>query len=166
MEENQRTLKLTVLSDTEIMLSRTFDAPRELVFEACSRPEHVKNWWGPRGSDVTVLEMDFRPGGTWRFLQRMPDGNTYPFKGEYREIVPPERVVQTFIFDVEPYSAYESVETATYSEENGKTTISVVVRYQSIEHRDGVIASGMESGARETYDRLAEYLPTLAEASV
>jgi uncharacterized protein YndB with AHSA1/START domain len=166
MVENQETLKVTVLSDTQLMLSRTFDAPRDLVFEACTRPEHVKHWWGPRGTEVIVEEMDFRVGGTWRFVQRMPDGSEFPFKGEYREIVRPERVVQTFIFDVEPYSAYESVETATYTEQDGKTTISVVAQYQSIEHRDGVIASGMESGARETYERLAEYIQELKVAAV
>jgi uncharacterized protein YndB with AHSA1/START domain len=96
-------LRLTVKSDREAQLTRVFDAPRRLVFDAMSKPEHLRRWWGPRRSTMTSCEMvDFRPGGKWRFVLREADGTEYAFRGEYREIVPPERVVQTFEFEGMP----------------------------------------------------------------
>jgi uncharacterized protein YndB with AHSA1/START domain len=155
-------LTVTLPSDREILLTRVFDAPRRLVFEACTRPEHVVRWWGPHGSTMTLCEMDFRPGGAWRFVVRMPNGQECPFKGEYREIVPPERVVQTFIYDVEFIRDFEALETMTLTEQDGKTTLQVIVLHQTKEARDGQVNSGMEAGASETYDRLAEFIQTLA----
>jgi uncharacterized protein YndB with AHSA1/START domain len=153
-------MTLTLPSDREIELTRVFDAPRELVFEACTKPEHVARWWGPRDSTLVVCEMDFRPGGGWRFVSRGPDGSEFGFRGEYREITPPERVVQTFEFDGAP--GHISVETMTLDERAGQTTLTARSVFSSVEDRDAMLGSGMEKGAAETYDRLAELLPTLA----
>jgi uncharacterized protein YndB with AHSA1/START domain len=106
--------------------------------------------------------MDFRPGGAWRFVVRGPDGEDSPLKGVFREIVPPERLVWTFIYDVEPYSVHEAIETMTFTEQGGKTTLTVRSLYPSVEVRDGIVASGMEAGARETWDRLEEHLGSMA----
>jgi uncharacterized protein YndB with AHSA1/START domain len=104
-------------------------------------------------------EMDFRPGGAWRFVLRAPDGNDYGFKGVYREIEPPERIVQTFEFEGMP--GHGSVETATLEDLDGKTKLTVTCLYQSVEDRDGHYNSGMEAGMRESHDRLAELLNTM-----
>jgi uncharacterized protein YndB with AHSA1/START domain len=155
-------LTVTLPSDREIVLTRAFDAPRRLVFEACTKPEHVRRWWGLHGTTMTVCEMDFRPGGAWRFVLRGPDGQEHPFKGEYREIVPPERVVSTFVYDVEFIRDFEAVETMTLDEQDGRTTLQVRVLHKTKESRDGQLRSGMEAGAAQTYDRLAELLKTMA----
>jgi uncharacterized protein YndB with AHSA1/START domain len=155
-------LTVTLPTDREILLTRVFEAPRWLVFEAITRPEHVVRWWGYHGMTLTIEEMDIRPGGAWRFVLRAPDGQVYPFKGVYREVVPPERVVSTFIYDVEVIRDFESIETLTLEEQNGKTTMTVRILHQSKEARDGHLQSGMEAGAAQSYDRLAELLRTLA----
>jgi uncharacterized protein YndB with AHSA1/START domain len=154
-------LKVTLPSDREILLTRVFDAPRRLVFEACTRPEHVVRWWGPHGSRLIVCEMDFRPGGSWRFVLRTADGKESPFKGVYREVVPPERVVSTFIYDVEFIRDFPALETITFEEHDGKTTLRINVLHDSKEARDGHVGSGMEAGAGQSYDRLAEFLKTM-----
>jgi uncharacterized protein YndB with AHSA1/START domain len=143
-------------SDRDIVLSRLFNAPRALVFECCSNCEHLFRWLGPRFLTMVSCEMDFRPGGSYRYVQRAPDGSEYGFRGEYREINPPERVVQTFEFEGMP--GHIAVETMTLEELDGKTKLTVVSRYASVEDRDGIIASGMEVGVRDSYDRLEEYL--------
>ncbi len=150
---------LTVKSDLEIAFSRVFDAPRRLVFEAHSRPEHIRRWWGPRGSTMTECEMDFRPGGRWRFVVRTAGGREATFRGEYREVVPPERFVWTFGFDPTPEPG--GLETYTFSERDGRTTLVAVGHFDSIESRDAALRSGMEKGAAETWDRLEELLRTL-----
>jgi uncharacterized protein YndB with AHSA1/START domain len=155
-------LTVTLPSDREFRLTRTFDAPRALVWEAMSTPENLGRWMGPHGMTMAACEMDRRPGGAWRFVLVSPDGREHPFKGVYREIVPPERVVQTFIFDVDVIRDFESVETLTLTEAGGKTTLAVTVRHQSTEARDGHLHSGMEGGAGQSYDRLAEFLKTMA----
>lgn len=155
-------LKVDLPSDLEIRITRTLEAPRQLVWEAMTTPEHVKQWWGLRGSTLEIKEMDLRPGGTWRFISRNADGAEHPFAGTYREIVPPERIVQTFIYDVPPINQFESVETMTLREENGHTIVTVISRHGSKEARDGMLQSGMEKGAAETYDRLEELLAKLA----
>jgi uncharacterized protein YndB with AHSA1/START domain len=160
--EKRPALTVTLPSDREIAMTRVFDAPRRLVFEACSRPEHVARWWGPRGSTLTVCEMDFRPGGAWRFVLRGEDGRDHPFKGVYREVVPPERVVATFIYDVDFIRDSPALETVTFEEHDGRTTLRINVLHQSKEARDGHLHSGMESGANQSYDRLAEFLRTMA----
>jgi uncharacterized protein YndB with AHSA1/START domain len=142
------------------IITHTFDAPRAVVWKATTDPKHVVNWWGPRGVTTKIVKLDLRPGGTWRFEHHMPDGSVYIFKGTYLEIVAPERLVQTFGME----GMYEDqliVETATYEEQGGKTKLTVVSRFDSIEARDGMRASGMEGGARESYERLDEVLKTL-----
>ncbi len=152
-------LVVTTPSDREIAMTRVFDAPRELVFEAHSSCEHLSRWWGPRRYEVIGCDVDFRPGGEWRIVHRGPDGEEYAFRGEYREIVRPERIVWTFEFEGMPGDV--SVETMTLEEHDGKTTLSSISVFDSIEARDGMLESGMESGAAETMDRLDEYLEVL-----
>jgi uncharacterized protein YndB with AHSA1/START domain len=150
---------ITTPSDREIRMTRVFDAPRELVFQAHIDPRHVPHWWGQRSSTTTVDVMDVRPGGAWRFVQRDPEGNEYAFRGEYREIVPPERLVYTFEFEGMP--GHILVESITFEERGGKTTITTTSLFDSREDRDGMLESGMESGATESWDRLAELLERL-----
>src|ERR671919_13844 len=154
-------LKVTTPSDKEIAMSRVFDAPRDLVFEAHTSCEHLSNWWGPRKYEIVSCEIDFRPGGAWRIVHRGPDGEEYGFRGEYREIVPPERIVWTFEFEGMPGQVTE--ETMTLEEHDGKTTFTTKSVFDSVEARDGMLESGMESGAAETMDRLDEYLEGLKE---
>jgi uncharacterized protein YndB with AHSA1/START domain len=118
-------------------------------------------WWGYEHATLTVTEMDFRPGGAWRFVLRNPDGHEFPFRRVYREIVPPERVVQTFIWDVEGIRDHEAVETLTQTEHDGKTTLTVRVLHRTTEARDGHLNSGMEAGATQSYKRLAALLETM-----
>jgi uncharacterized protein YndB with AHSA1/START domain len=157
---NTGTLKVTTPSDREIVLTRVFDAPRTLVFDAFSKPELLKRWFGPRGWSLVVCEVDLKVGGTFRFVMRGPDGRDMGMRGVYREIVPPERSVHTESFDDYPG---ESQVTAVFVEQGGKTTLTATVLYPSKEVRDAVIKSGMEHGAAESYDKLAELLAS-AEA--
>jgi uncharacterized protein YndB with AHSA1/START domain len=156
---NTGTLKVTTPSDHEIVLTRVFDAPRQLVFDALSKPELLKRWFGPHGHSLVVCEVDFRVGGAWRFVLESPDGRSMGMSGVYREIVPAERTVHTEGFDDYPG---DSVITTVLTEHDGKTTLTATALYESQEVRDAVVASGMEHGAAETYDRLAELLPSLA----
>ena len=158
---NSATFKVTTPSDREIVLTRLFDAPRHLVFEAMTRPEHVRRWWGilDENHSVPVCEIDLRPGGKWRFVGRGPNGDV-GFHGEYREIAPPERLVFTEIFD--PFPDAGSLVAAVFTEEGGKTRITVTCTYPSREVRDQVVNSGMERGAAISYDRLDEVAASLA----
>ncbi len=149
----------TMKSDTELEMSRTFNAPREVVFAAHTKPEHIKQWWGPRNTTVVSAEIDFRVGGKWRFVLRSSNGTEHAFRGEYREIVAPERLVNTFEYEGAP--GYISVETAELVEHDGKTTLTTTSVYGSVEDRDAVVTSGMEEGARETWERLAEYVESM-----
>jgi uncharacterized protein YndB with AHSA1/START domain len=153
-------LTVTTPSDREIVMSRVFDAPRELVFEAHSKCEHLRHWWG-RGNPLDC-EMDFRPGGTYRFVEHAPDGNDYAFRGEYREIVAPERIVYTFEFEGMP--GHVCVDTLVLEERDGKTTLTATSVFDTVEERDGMLASGMEEGANESLDHLAELLTTWTRA--
>jgi uncharacterized protein YndB with AHSA1/START domain len=152
-------LTVTLPSDLEIEMTRVFDAPRTLVFEAHSKCEHIKRWWGRKDNELDC-DMDFRSGGHYRFVQRAPDGDEYAFRGEYREIVEPEKIVQTFEFEAMP--GHVLVETLTFDEQDGKTTVTSRSVFQSVEDRDGMLASGMQEGATDSYNQLAEYLATLA----
>ena len=157
---NSQTFTVTTPSDQEIRMTRLFDAPRHLVFEAMTRPEHVRRWWGCLGDgySVPVCEIDLRPGGRWRFVNRHPRGEA-AFHGEYQEIAPPSRVVFTEIFEEFPDTV--SVVTAELSDENGKTRLTATVRYPSKDVRDMVIASGMSTGAGISYDRLEDLVAEL-----
>jgi uncharacterized protein YndB with AHSA1/START domain len=158
---NSDTFKVTTPSDREIRMTRLFDAPRHLVFEAMSKPEHIKQWWGGLGEgySVPVCEVDLRPGGAWRFVNRHPKGEAV-FYGVYREIAPPERIVFTEIY--EPFPDTESLVTALLTEENGKTRLTVSAVYPSLEVRDMVIKTGMAKGAALSYDQLEEVAARLA----
>ena len=157
---NSESFQVTTPSDREIRLTRLFNALRPLVFEAMTKPEHVKQWWGRLGEgySVPVCEIDFRPGGAWRFVNRHPKGEA-AFHGEYREITPPSRVVFTEIFEQFPDSV--SVVTAELSEEGSKTRLTATVHYPSPQVRDMVIASGMAKGAGTSYDRLEDLIVEL-----
>ena len=149
----------TTPSDREIVITRVVDAPRELVFDVMTNPEHVPHWFGLREWTLPVCKIDLGPGGDWRYVMRGPDGTEMGMSGVYKEVAPPERLVSTESFDDYPG---ESLNTMVLTEDGGKTTIAVTVLYESKEIRDAVIQSGMEGGAAETYDRLAEYLETIA----
>ena len=150
---------MTLPSDREILITRTFNAPRKLIFDAITKCEHVSKWYGPRGTEMVSCKMDVRPGGTWRFVQRL-EGNEFAFSGVYREVIRPERIVQTWNFEGIP-PGHESIETLTLEEENGKTKWTTHSLFKSAEDRDGLIQSGMESGMRETMDRLAELVESM-----
>src|SRR5918993_3908719 len=159
---NSSTFTVTTPSDTEIRLTRLFDAPRHLVFEAMSKPEHITQWWGNLGDgySVPVCEVDLRPGGAWRFVNRHPKGDA-EFYGVYREIAPPERVVFTEIFA--PFPDAESVVTSVLTEENGKTRLTATCLYPSADVRDMVLQTGMAKGAAASYDNLEEVARELAK---
>ena len=157
---NKASFEVTTPSDNEVRMTRLFDAPRHLVFEAMSKPEHVKQWWGRLGEgySVPVCEIDLRVGGAWRFVNRHPHGEA-AFHGEYREISPPGRMVHTEIFEAFPDTV--SVVTTELTEEGGKTRLTATVWYPSKEVRDMVIASGMARGAGISYDRLEDLVAEL-----
>ena len=159
---NSDSFKVTTPSDQEIVLTRLFDAPPRLVFEAMTKPEHVKQWWGRLGDgySVPVCEIDLRVGGSWRFVNRHPKGEA-AFHGEYQEIVPPSRVVFTEIF--EEFPDVVSVVTTDLIDENGKTRMNVAVRYPSRDVRDMVVATGMARGAGISYDRLEDLVVSMRQ---
>jgi uncharacterized protein YndB with AHSA1/START domain len=152
------TLKLTTRGDREIVMTRVFDAPRSLVFEAFTKPELVKQWLlGPEGWSMPVCEIDLRVGGKYRYVWRHAKGHEMGMGGVFREIVPPERIVSTEKFDESWYPG-EAVGTVVLTEQGGKTTLTQTVQYQSREAREAVLKSPMESGVAAGYDRLAELL--------
>jgi uncharacterized protein YndB with AHSA1/START domain len=157
--KNTGTLQVTTPTQREIVLTRVFDAPRRLVFDAFTKPELLKRWFGPRGWSLVVCEVDLKVGGKWRFVLRGPDGKDMGMSGVYREIMAPDRSVHTESFDDFPG---ESLVTTVLVEDRGRTTLTATVLYPSQEVRDAVIKSGMEHGAAESYDKLAEYLASIA----
>jgi len=155
------TLQITTPTEREIVMSRVFDAPRNLVFEAWTKPELLKRWLGARGGwSMVVCEVDLRVGGAYRFVWRGPDGAEMGMGGVYREIVSPERLVATESFD-DPWYPGEAIDTTVLVEEGGKTTVTTTVLYESEEIRDAVLESGMARGVAESYDMLAEYLASI-----
>jgi len=156
---NATALEISTPSDREILMTRVFDAPRELVFEAHTRPELVKRWLlGPDGWSMPMCEIDLRVGGAYRWVwRRDSDGTEMGMGGVYREIVRPERIVSTEKFDDAWYSG-EAVNTLVLVERGGKTTLTSTVLYESQAARDGVLKSPMASGVAESYDKLAELL--------
>jgi uncharacterized protein YndB with AHSA1/START domain len=139
-------------SDREVVITRIFDAPRELVFKASTDPDLIPLWWGPKRYTTTVEKMDVRPGGVWRFLQRDQDGNEYAFNGVYREVVLPEREAHTFEFEGMP--GHVMLETSVFEDFEGKTRLTVTDLFQTVEDRDGMFSSGMKEGATESMERL------------
>lgn len=160
------TLQVTTPSDREIALSRVFDAPRRLVFEAYTRPELVKRWLGVHnGWSLAVCEIDLQVGGTYRYLWRGPGGVEMGMRGVYREVVPGERIVATEVFDQSWYEG-EAVGTVLFAEQNGRTTLTITVRYASQEVRDGVLRSPMEQGVAAGFDKLAQVLASAPAQAV
>ncbi len=156
------TLKVSTPSDREIAMTRVFDAPRRLVFEALTKPELLKKWLlGPPSWTMPVCEIDLKVGGAYRFLWRAADGTEMGIRGVYREIAPPERFVATEKFDQAWYPG-EALVTNVLAEQGDKTILTLTVRYESKEARDGVLKTGMQKGVAASYDRLAELLPSLA----
>jgi uncharacterized protein YndB with AHSA1/START domain len=152
---NTGTLKVTTPSDREIRMVRVFDAPRSMVFDAFTKCELLERWFGPHGFSLSVCEGQFQPGGGWRFVVRGPDGSEMVMRGKIREMSRPERLVHVESFDDYPG---EALVTTTFAEERGKTTVTINLVYESKDVRDAVVRSGMEHGAAESYDRLAEFL--------
>jgi uncharacterized protein YndB with AHSA1/START domain len=157
---NTDTFTVSTPSESEIRLTRLFNAPPQLVFEVMTKPEHVKRWWGRLGEgySVPVCEIDLRPGGKWRFVNRHPKGEA-TFYGEYQVIAPPSRLVFTEIFADYPDTV--SVVTTVLSDEGGKTRMTATVRYPSKEVRDMVQSTGMSRGAGISYDRLEDLVADL-----
>jgi uncharacterized protein YndB with AHSA1/START domain len=151
--------KTTIIAEPgkqEVVITRTFDAPRELVFNMYIDPKRIPQWWGPEGITTIVDKMDARPGGSWRFVQRDENGNEYGFHGVYHDITQPERVVNTFEFEGIP--GHVCLETVTFEEHKGKTTLKNLSVFQTLEDRDGMVMSGMEEGADDSMNRFAALL--------
>ncbi len=140
----------------DIVITRDFDAPRDVLFSILINPDLIPQWWGPRRLTTTVDVMEARPGGLWRFVQRDADGNTFAFHGVYHGVAAPGRLVYTFEFEGMP--GHVTLETMTLEGQGGKTTVTNKVIFESVEDRDGMMAAGMEEGVAETMDRLAELL--------
>lgn len=156
---------VTVPNDTDIVVTRRFDAPAALLFKAYTTPELVKRWWGFEGSQWVVCEIDLRVGGQWRFVTReqTPDGEIeVGFHGEYREIEAPHRLVSTEVFEGVPDA--EALDIVTFDEADGVTTMTMTVRHSCREHRDAHLAAGMESGLQVSLDRLEDAAIGLAAA--
>jgi uncharacterized protein YndB with AHSA1/START domain len=147
---------LSTPSDREIVSERVFDAPRARVFAAYTDPKLIPQWWGPRRMTTIVEEMDVRPGGTWRFVSHDCDGQEQGFRGTYREITPPERLVQTFEWEGMP--GHVVVETVTFTDLGERTEVRTTSLFHTPQERDGMLASGMERGLTESHERLAELL--------
>jgi uncharacterized protein YndB with AHSA1/START domain len=153
------TAKVTLPAEDQILITREFDAPRALVFKAFTTPELVKRWWNAKRGAVTVAEIDLRVGGKWRYVMVADGGQEVGFHGEYREIVPNERIVSTEVY--EGYPDEEAVNTATFTEVDGRTTLTILVQHSSKEARDAHINSGMEAGMQDAFDLLEEVAVSL-----
>jgi uncharacterized protein (TIGR03086 family) len=154
---------VTLPSDHEILITRTFDAPAALVWQALTTPRHLLRWWGPTWCPLVACDVDLRVGGSWRYVARGQDGNELAWHGTYRDIEPVRRIVSTEVFEGFPDA--ESVNTTTLDEDGGVTTLRTLVRHASKEFRDGHIASGMEGGMQETFDRLDDLLSVAGTTS-
>ena len=153
---------VTLPTEEQILITREFDAPAHLVYQAWTTPELVKRWWNAKRGEVTVAEIDLRVGGTWRYVMVTPDGYEVGFHGEYREIVPNERIVSTEAFEGAPDpDANATLNTLTLTEEDGRTTLTVLVQAPSKEVRDAIVESGMETGMQDAMDLLEEVANSL-----
>lgn len=155
---NSGTATVTLPTDEQILVTREFDAPRHLVYKAFTTPELVKRWWHAKRGEMTVAEIDLRVGGRWRYVMIADDGTEVGFHGEYREIVPNERIVSTEIYEGLPEGVSEddamTVNTATFTESDGRTTLTLLVQAQTKTSRDAIIDSGMENGLQDALDLL------------
>lgn len=150
----------------EMLITREFDAPRELVFKTFTDPKLLPQWWGPRYLTTEVDTMDVRPGGQWRFLNRDAEGKEYAFHGVYHEVLAPERIIDTFEFEGLPETGHVTLETMKLEAlPGGRTRLKIQSVFQSVADRDGMLQSDMEEGVNDTYDRLAELLEKLKKAA-
>ena len=159
---NDLTLQVTTPSDCEIMLTRTLNAPRKLVWEAVTKPEHVRRWYGCSALTLLTCDIDLRVGGDYRYTMRAPDGVDHTMTGVYREITAPERIVHTERYETTGFTSPDALVTMTLVEQNGRTKLQTVILHPSKESRDGHLNSGMEGGASEAFDRLEALLATLS----
>ena len=161
-----RTATVTLPADEQILITREFDAPRHLVYKAWTTPELVRRWWTANRGEMTVAEIDLRVGGRWRYVMVTPAGYEVAFHGEYREIVPNERIVTTEVFEmpgVDPAAADAGapLDIVTFAEAGGRTTLELLVRCSSRELRDMILESGMETGMQEQMELLEELVRSL-----
>jgi len=156
---SSRTATVTLPTDEQILITREFDAPKELAYRAWTTPELVRRWWGGERGEVTIAEIDLRVGGAWRCVMVTEDGSEIAFHGEYRAIVPDERIVSTEVYEGMPEE--EALNTVTFTEARGRTILTVLVEHASKEARDAHIASGMEAGMQEGMDLLERVVISL-----
>jgi uncharacterized protein YndB with AHSA1/START domain len=149
-----KTAVVTLPADTQILISREFDAPRDLVYRAWTTPELIKGWWSGDQGEVTSVEVDLRVGGTWRYVMTANAGFEVAFHGEYQEIVTNEKIVSTEVFEGMPDAA--AVSTTTWTEQDGRTTVKLLVQHSSKEHRDAHVNSGMETGLQSSWAALEQ----------
>ncbi len=154
------TAVVTTPAETQILITREFDASKDLVYKAWTTPELIKRWWAGKRGEVTVADVDLRVGGSWRYVMIADGGFEVAFHGEYREIVPNERIVSTEVYEGMPEG--EALNTLTFSEEDGRTTLTILVEHSIKEHRDAHIESGMEAGMQESMDALEQVAISLA----
>jgi uncharacterized protein YndB with AHSA1/START domain len=148
------TAVVTLPTDTQILITREFAAPRHLVYKAWTAPELIKRWWSGQRGEVTLAEVDLRVGGTWRFVMVTDGGFEVAFHGEYRELIENERIVSTEVYEGMPDG--EALNTMVFTEVDGRTTLAILVQHTSQEHRDAHINSGMEGGMQEAMDLLEQ----------
>ncbi|MDP9135336.1 MAG: SRPBCC family protein [Actinomycetota bacterium] len=157
-----RSAKVTLPADDQILITREFDAPKHLVYKAYTTPELVRRWWTAKRGEMTVAEIDLRVGGTWRYVMVASSGHEVGFHGEYREIVPNERLVSTEAYEGIPDADdHASLNTLTLTEADGRTTLTILVQHEKKEHRDAHIESGMEDGLQDALDLLEEVAVSL-----
>jgi uncharacterized protein YndB with AHSA1/START domain len=155
--------KVTTPSDREILITREFDAPRRLVFKAWTTPELVLRWWSGYRGEMTLAEIDFRVGGRWRYVMTASGGYEVAFHGEYREIVPDERIVNTEVYEAMPEG--EALNIVTFTETGSRTTLELLTQVDTQEVRDAILASGMEVGMQEQMDKLEQLAISMGEES-
>lgn len=165
MTSTNRQARLTLPADDQILITREFDAPRHLVYRACTTPDLVRQWWGGQRGEVTSVEIDLRVGGRWRYVMRANGAFEVAFHGEFRELVPNERTVSTEVYEmpgVAPEAWPGTVNSTTFTEADGRTTLTVLIQCPDRAVRDAIIDSGMEGGMNESYDALEQVARTLA----
>jgi uncharacterized protein YndB with AHSA1/START domain len=164
MAVSSGTAKVTLPTDEQILITREFDAPTHLVYRAWTTPELVKRWWNAKRGEVTSAEIDLRVGGRWRYVMVTDDGAEVGFHGEYREIVPNERIVSTEVYEGVPQGegpGEGTLNTMTFTEADGRTTLTILVQAPSKEIRDAIIESGMEAGMQDAMDLLEQVAVSL-----
>jgi uncharacterized protein YndB with AHSA1/START domain len=166
LETRSNEVTLMLPSDREIVVTRTFERPRHLLFEAWTKPEHMRQWWGCDGSMLTLCEVDLRPAGAWRVVMRMADGSEHPFHGVYREVKPNERLVYTEQYDMPSVGSPEWVTTILFEEVEGGTKLTHSILHRSAEARNGHLQAGMEAGTVQILNRLDQHVAAMEEAGV